>query len=342
MIKMKEKNLIYSKDFSGKESDFFLRCGFDAISDYLLSITYRRLSNRSSGVRRTPEHPEGFRVIGEVELADPFKGDNKENARIYHEGIDWHIKHLKIDGKDFFIVSNGNLGNNFWNLAWGRDQDSHIYCLKGEPFLERAYSCFLVPQSGKPRIQKVRFNGLEQVLDENGRNISEEVNWCNYGQQILREGNVVPIEEIIEEFYDVRHVLDLRDYAKKGDPDGEKRMQEDMEVIRSLYLEYPEKFREKMIAGLKAGRKRGEHYHNVLGIVEKGIVVYQSKGVVEDIAKRLADKGTKDAIILDNGGSVGTYASWENDNKGGWLNKCSYFRPERISYIAFVLKDDGK
>jgi len=72
--------------------------------------------------------------------------------------------------------------------------------------------------------------------------------------------------------------------------------------------------------------------------MDEYITIYHSIDVVENIAKKLVDKGIKDAIILDNGGSVGLYASWLNNNAGGWLNTCSYFRFERISYIGLILK----
>lgn len=324
---MRNRNLSHSLSYQGKENEFFMQVGFEELERVLFSISYRRFNNRESGVVRIPDCPEGYRRIRGLELRGAFS-ENKEDARIYHRDINWHINHLKLDDKkDFFLVSNGNLGNNFWNLSWEYDKNPQLYCLEGEEFTKRVYSCFVVPKIGNPKIESVKFNELEEILDETGNNISNEVNWCNYGQMIVRESNVVPIEEIIEEFCDIRHIFDL-----------DNRKEDDKKVLGEFYIDYTQRFKEKMLRELESRRKRGEHYHSTLGIMDSGITIFHSKDVVENIAKKLIDRGIKDAIVLDNGGSVGLYASWLNDNNGGWLNTCSYFRPERISYIGVVLK----
>src|SRR3989344_3476162 len=291
---MRNRKLSYSLDYRGKENSFLIQIGFDEIEKTILSISYRRLSNRESGVVRTFDCPEGYRKISGVELKGAFS-ENKEDARLYHRDINWHISHLKLDNKkDFFLVSNGNLGNNFWNLSWESDKNPKLYCLEGEDFTKRAYSCIVIPKKGNPKIQNNRFNKLEEIFDEGKNNICDEVQWCNYGQRIIREDKIVPIEEIIEEFCDVRHIFDLDD-----------RKEEDKRILGEFYVDYPQKYKEKMLRGLKAGRKRGEHYHNILGIMDESIAIYHSKDVIENIAKKLVDKGIRDAIILDNGGSVG-------------------------------------
>ena len=95
-----------------------------------------------------------------------------------------------------------------------------------------------------------------------------------------------------------------------------------------------------MIEELKGGRDRSRYYHSTLGISEEGVVLYHYYDKIEEIAKRLVDKGVKDSIILDQGGSVGAYASWVHPN-GGYISSSSYFRPNRISTIAFVLKPNN-
>jgi hypothetical protein len=291
---MKNRNLLYNLDYQGKENTFFMQIGFNEIEKILLSISYRKFSNKESGVIRIPDCPEGYRKIRDLELRGAFS-ENKEDARLYHRDINWHINHLKIDNKkDFFLVSNGNLGNNFWNLSWESDKNPRLYCLDGEDFVKRVYSCFVVPKNGRPKIENVRFNELEDIIDKNGENICDEVEWCCYGQRIIRDNNVVPIEKIIEEFCDVRHIFDLDD-----------RKEDDKRVLGEFYVDYPNKYKEKMLKELKIGRKRGEHYHSVLGIMDENLIIYHSKDIVENIAKKLVDRGIDNAIILDNGGSVG-------------------------------------
>jgi len=342
MKKKFEKNIEYSVNLKGKEPEFLMRIGFESLDNYLLSIAHRQLSSRGSGLKWDSKTRSWMRVIDGVEIPNAYSEENKEDTRIYHEAYEKHIKLLKLDKLEkwleFVIVGNGNLGNNPWHLAWQYDKEKRLYCLRDEPFCERSYTCFVVPRdkTKRPYINKVRFNETEEILDETGKNISEDVNWCTYGQQIVRNCVGVPIEEIIEQFADARHIPDLRDWSD-GTEEGNSRMERDIAIISEIYEGYPEKFREKMLAKLREGFPRAEYYNSTLGIDENGIVLYHGKGKIEEIAKRLIDKGVKDSIILDQGGSVGAYGSWVYPN-GGYLSASSYFRPNRISVIAFVVK----
>ncbi len=333
----------------GKEPEFCMHIGFEEIEDIKLSIAHRQLSNRGSGLLRHPLHWNdpgeviGVRVIDGIELRGVYKG-NKRDARIYHDKIEEHIESLGLSENKFVMISNGNLGNNPWHVAWEFDKSRQLYCLDKEPFEMRTYSCFVVPRDfskGKPFIKKVNIQEYpdvhepleppypDGVFDEKHNDLSGDLAWCTFGQQIVREGRVVPIEEIIEEFYDVKHVFDLRDYGE--------RKQKDTEIMKEIYKRYPEKFRENMLGKLKEGFPRAKYYHSTLGLDEKGLVLFHSYGLIEEIAEKLAGKGVRDSIILDQGGSVGIYASWVYP-KGGFLSTSSYFRPERISNIVVVLK----
>jgi len=342
---MKNKNIEYSVNLIGEEPEFLMKIGFDAIEDILLSISHRQLSNRGSGSIWDKKTKSWARIINGKKLSNAYE-TNREDTRIYHNIYEEHIGVLKLreKGLEFVIISNGNLGNNCWHAAWQYDEKKKLYCLKKEPFWERSYSCFIVPRdkTKKPFIGKVRFNEAEDLLDETRKNISEEVNWCNYGQQIVRtrEGktDAVPIEEIIEEFCDVRHVFELKDWVKdKSNQEEKAKVEKNLEIIGELYEGYYTQFKEKMLQKLKEEFPRAKYYHSTLGLDDKGIVLYHYYDKIEEIAKRLVDKGVKDSIILDQGGSVGTYASWAYPN-GGYLSTSSYFRPNRISVIGFVLK----
>ncbi|OGJ21820.1 hypothetical protein A3K73_01410 [Candidatus Pacearchaeota archaeon RBG_13_36_9] len=335
-----EKDIEYSVNLKGKEPEFLMRIGFDSLDGCLLSIAHRQLSNRGSGLKWDSKTRSWMRIVNGIELPNAYVEENKEDTRIYHESYEKHIKLLRLDklerGQEFVIVGNGNLGNNPWHVAWQYDKKKKLYCLKDEPFLENVYSCFVVPKQGNPKIMQVGFDRGEELLDENNNQISEEVNWCTYGQQIVRESERVSIEEIIDQFADARHIFDLKDWSDKTE-EGNSRMERDLAIMNDIYENYPEKFGEKMLGKLREGFPRAEYYHSTLGIDENGIVFYHSKGKIEEIAKKLIDKGVKDSIILDQGGSVGVYASWVYPN-GGYLSASSYFRPNRISIIAFTLK----
>lgn len=335
--KMKGKNIEYEINFSGKEPEFSMKIGFDALDDVLLSIAHRQLSNRGSGIIRHLGNPNGTRIFN-GKVIDGIYEENKKDARIFHDSYEEHVERLKLKerGKDFVMISNGNLGNNYWNLSWQNDEQPHLYCLRDEHFLEehKRYSCFIVPKNKKPHIGITRFFGDEDIYDDLNRDITDQVDWANYGPQIVRNNNIVPIEEIIEQFYDIHHIFDFKDFGKT---DEEKRRAEnDKKVMNEIYRDYPNVFKEKLMNKLKT-LPRAKYYHSTLGVDENGIVLYHHKDTIEEIAKRLVDKGVKDSIVLDQGGSVGVYASWIYP-KGGFLSSCSYFRPERISTIAFVLK----
>jgi len=268
-------NIEYYVNQSGKEPEFLMKIGFDAIENILLSISQREPSNRGSGSVWDTETKSWARIVDRKKYSNAYE-ENKEYTRIYHDTYEGHIKRLGLDnlrglrekGLDFVIISNGNLGNNCWHVAWQYDEEKKLYCLKKEPFLERSYSCFIVPRdkTKKPFIGKVQFNEAEDLLDETGKNISDEINWCTYGQQIVRTVNgsteTVPIEEIIEQFADVRHVFDLKDWRKDKDSEEEKvKVERNLEIISEFYESYPEKFREKMLSKLKE-LPRAKYYHS--------------------------------------------------------------------------------
>ncbi len=340
MARKFEKNIEYSVNLKGKEPEFLMKIGFESLDDCLLSIAHRQLSNKGSGLKWDSKTSSWMRIINGIELPNAFE-KNKGDTRIYHSHVEEHIKNLGLnrlqDGLVFVVISNGNLGNNPWHLAWQYDEEKKLYCHENEPFTKRSYTCFIVPRdkTKKAFIGKVRFNESEDLLDENGKNFPSEVKWCNYGQQIVKDSKVVEIEEIIEQFADVRHVFELKDWIKDRNNQEEKaNFEKNLRIISELYEGHPEKFREKMLVKLREGFPRAGYYHSTLGVDENGIVLYHDKDRIEEIAKKLIDKEVKNSIILDQGGSVGVYASWLD----GFLSKSSYFRDNRISNIAFVLK----
>jgi hypothetical protein len=321
---MKNKNPKYSVDMNQSEPDFFMEIGFDSLKECLLSISHRQLSNRGSGLVRHTGNPNGARTVNGIRL-DGVYGQNKRDARIYHATYDEHIEMLGLGGKEkkFVMLGNGNLGNNFWHVAWQKDEDKKLYCLEYEPFSKREYSCFIVPVREKPLIDNLRFDKKEKPIFPW---LNEGIKWCISGQQILHDNEPVPVEDIVEQFYDARHIFALKDWG----PEKEK----NNKILNEIFEGYPGEFRENMRARLNSEFPRAEYYHSVLGIKAESIVLYQSHGTIENIASRLAEKRVIDAIVLDQGGSVGTYASWT----GSYINRSSYFRPERISTIAFTLK----
>lgn len=329
---MKNKNLRIELDYNKKEPEFFMHISHESIAEVLLSIAHRRLSHQGSGViANGGENPIGTRVVQGISFG-AYSGADKENGRVYHNSYDEHIEALGLrnKGSDFIVISNGNLGNNPWNIAWQYDQQPNLYCLSSEkePFAERVYSCFVVPKQGPSKIKDVTFDTSGAIKDADGIDLDFEVDWCSSGQQIVKDNQVVPIESMIEQFSDPRHVFELKDYGKTKE--------KDIAIMHQLLAGYPRGYREKMLEQLENGLTRGTHYHNLIGTTQQGIAIFESSGILEEVAQRAIGKGITDAIVLDNGGSIGVYTSWLYQN-GGFINHGSYFRPQRISTIALVL-----
>jgi hypothetical protein len=168
---------------------------------------------------------------------------------------------------------------------------------------------------------------MTRVLEGN-RDVTKEVAWCVYGNCVLRGGEVVSIEDIIDQFYDIRHVLAF----DRERPSGQQ-------IEAEIYEGYPERFRENALRALREkGVPRNRFLHNCLGLSEDSVFILQREGTVEEVAHYLREAGTKDGIILDNGGSVACWAWWVNASGGGFLFAAPDYRPPASAVIAFVLK----
>ena len=137
---------------------------------------------------------------------------------------------------------------------------------------------------------------------------------------------MVGIEEIIGEFYDVRHVLAFDRERAAG-----------REIESAIYQGYPERFRKNALQALRAGVPRNRFLHNCLGLSEKRIFILQREGTIEEVAGWLHEAGAEDGLILDNGASVFCWAWWVNRN-GGFIFTAPDYRLNASAVIAFVLK----
>lgn len=144
-----------------------------------------------------------------------------------------------------------------------------------------------------------------------GRKLADEIKWCTFGQQVLRVGRLVSIEEIIDQFYDICHVFwfPIHPVGKDPCPHSEQELQE-------LYEHYPQeqelkklgsralrKFRDRLLEELAKGRPRSRYLHNAVGIGDTDVIILQRHGTIEEIGKWLKEEGARDGIILDNGGA---------------------------------------
>ncbi len=246
------------------------------------------------------------------------------------------------------LVGNRNLGNNPGFVAWHRAKSPRCFHLRGEPVTDREYTCLVWYESGQLTIEPIRFcahrdNHLPyRPSDET--DLSEQIVWCTFGQQVLRGGQLVDIEEIIDQFYDIRHVLWFPTHLIGKDPCPPAD-----EELRNIYEGYPNRFKGKALAQLRGGRPRSRYFHNAVGIGVDRVVILQRHGTIEEIGQWLREEGAVDGLILDNGGSVFTWVWWafkeviESRGRrfvrtGNVIFSAPDWRPPTISLIAFVLK----
>lgn len=257
------------------------------------------------------------------------------------------------------LIGNRNLGNNQGFVAWHSKEDPKLFRLQGEFFHDdqgqpRIFTMLTYWKDGDLTIESINFkpSGIEYkpYLPQEHPRKEEEIVWCTYGQQVLRKGRLVPIEELLDQFYDIRHIFWFpihpigRDFCAPAE-----------EGLQALYKDYPQNnknlghWRERLRRELRAGRPRSRYFHNAVGISSGHIIILQRHGTPEEIGQWLRAEGAEDGVILDNGGSVFTWAWWaprdviavgekELVRRGNVIFCSPEWRPPTISLIAFVLK----
>ena len=352
-----------------RQANFYMKMPFSHLEEAKISISNRTLINECSGRRRNLGKVGGLRIIDDKIIT------KSEEIYVFHWEYEPHFKELGVvDDSGMPIklaVVNGNrdLGNNDWHIAWqhnppedkyvlgkngkitGPIKQDRLVRLKDEPYTQRSYNCLIVPRKGAPYINDVKFDQNQDVIDpKTGENISEQLNWLTYGKPMVRDGKVVDITkpEIIEQFGgDIRHILKLSDKEatifegkiKNLAPFSDRKSSiREIEILNFLYDNYPQGFAQKALDALK-DVPRAEYYFNVVGTTEDFLIICHRQGTLEDVGQYLIYKhGIKEAIILDEGGSVACWGSWYGP-RGGFINLSYYFRPFSTSCIAFILKD---
>ena len=157
---------------------------------------------------------------------------------------------------------------------------------------------------------------------------SDEIEWATYGQRVLHRGRVARVEDIADQFYDIRHVLAFDHHRMQGD-----------EIRHMIYRDYPRGFKDHVLSAWReVGIPRARYFHNAIGLSSDAVIVLQQEGTVEEIGAALKAAGADDGIILDNGGSVVCWVWWANLYAGGTVSTTVDYRPDGTSAIAFILK----
>lgn len=163
-----------------------------------------------------------------VNLDQRIVGSNEMRKQVWTTGQ--HISSYLSSHKNSQIlgwVGNGNLLSNPHFVAF---VDGKLVSLKSEMqyFPSRRYTSLVIHKKGPKRVsfEPLTYrlaSGGAQILNSLGDDITGQVEYATFGQQIVRQGQPIGREELIRlattlQFYDIRHLFLFVSVAK-----GEKR-----------------------------------------------------------------------------------------------------------------------
>jgi hypothetical protein len=304
----------------GLRNDLCLRLDRAEIDSVVLSISDRDRLMTLPGI---PRHRD----------TTPDEHKNLSACRI---PIDAHLRKLGVldeSGtlrKRAVAFSNRNLGTNHGNLAWQRAATPRIFRIAEDPCDYSSHTCLTSWRGGGLSIEELVFDLSADAVRAapDGRDLSDEIEWATFGQRVLHRGRVARVEDIADQFYDIRHVLAFDHHRMQGD-----------EIRHMIYRDYPRGFKDHVLSAWRdVGIPRARYFHNAIGLSSDAIIVLQQEGTVEEIGAALKAAGADDGIILDNGGSVVCWVWWANLYAGGTVSTTVDYRPDGTSAIAFILK----
>jgi hypothetical protein len=304
----------------GLRNDLLLRIDRAEIESVRLSVANRdRLMTLPGMPRHRPASAEEAQGIADAKVP-----------------IEEHLRLLGVVDESgrarqrAIAISNRNLGTNHGHVAWQRGETPPVVRIGEDPHGGWPRSCLTVRGRGRLSIETLTFDVREHRIHavDGDQDVSDEVEWATYGQQVLRNGSVTRVEDIIDEFYDLRHVLAFDHRHEQGE-----------RIRQEIYDGYPGQFRDRALrAWRENGVPRARYFHNAVGLSAGEVIVLQREGTIEEIAAALRDAGADNGLILDNGGSVACWVWWANNYAGGLVSPTIDYRPPATSAIAFVLK----
>jgi hypothetical protein len=273
----------------------------------------------------------------------PGRAYDEKSRRPYEE----HVRELKQRAQDsaWIVVGNGNLLSNLGIVGWHDGRTLRVAREERRMQIGWAYSCFWAAKSGRTGIGRFSFqDGLPRPLEEQPAGFGE-LAWVTSGQPILWDGKVARPEEVIAETYDVRHVYHLP--TTVGDDPQKQRALRQVCEFTTLWvnrLGEPAAQATEALNAFAAQECLGtedRYLMGALGADEEGrVYLVQRHGSISDVAQALRDRGAKRAILLDQGGGVGTYyRSNRHCPAGAFIFRSRDLRPERLCVIAFEVPD---
>lgn len=310
----------YLNKIHGRRNDLLLVLSRSEIDEAFLHIAHRDQLRQLPGLLRhvSKQDADERRRVNECKL--PVEEHLQRLSPNEHP--------LLAAGKPtrpIIVIGSRNVGNNHGFIAWQQDQQPKLFHVRGDPLNYPSYSCLVRHQDGRLMVRALRF--WEGRVFDGDADITEEITWCVYANWVLKDGKVISIEDIIDQFYDIRHVLAFDREHPRG-----------RQIEAEIYEGYPLRFRENALrAWREKGIPRNRFLHNCLGLADDRVFILQREGTIEEVATWLKDAGARDGLILDNGASVFCWAWWLYP-KGGFLFAAPDYRPNASAVIAFVLK----
>jgi hypothetical protein len=304
----------------GIRNDLLIVIPLSEIDDVIFQIANRDKLVRLPGLMRHVPEQE----VEERKAVNSCKITVEEHLRVMSKRGPNILEPSGKPLRRLIVIGSRNVGSNHGFVAWQREETPKLFHVKGDPLNYNSYSCLTKYKDGQISIRCLRVKN-DSVI-ENEKDITDKLTWCVYGNQVLRNGQIVPIEEIIDQFYDIRHVLA---FDRNSDPGRQ--------IEADIFKGYPELFRKNALRALHEGVPRNRFLHNGLGLSDDSLIILQREGTIEEVAHRFKEAGANDAIILDNGASVFFWVWWLYP-KGGFLFSAPDFRPPCSAVVAFVLK----
>ncbi len=357
----------------GQEFTYFLKIPFKDIDEMQISVANRTMVNLGSGLIRHLEDDSGkVKYPNGVRLVDGKLITDSSAKRIFHWDYDTHMQKMGIKDQDGHVsipaYVNGwrDLGQNPWHLYWesnpeheekfdgekisnGKtngdrlvrldDDEKYGITRNGDLNTGRVYSCLVIPNRGKPNITDIRIDENHDIYDSKLEDkLTDAVDWCASGKALIKDGKMRDLYDIVDQYYDVAHVFPVSKSAPES-IDGRTDRIRKGKLVQRLYKDYPDKFKQNCIDALDEGLGTGEYYFDVVGVNDDSLMILHMYGKLSDVANQAIKKGMKDAIIVDEGGSVASWA-WYHGPEGGYENCSSYLRTKGIGLLGIKLKQE--
>ena len=300
----------------GIRNDLLVRIPREEIELCMLHIAHRDDFMSSPGFLRGPADQDPIERAAIGKLKEPVQ-EHLARLRL----VDDARKPLRR----VIAIGSRNVGNNRCFQAWQSLELPRHFLIRGDkPFGQP--TTFLTAIRGAGLCAK-ELLVREADVAESDRDITPSIDWSVFANCVLRKREIVPIEIVADQFYDMSHLIAVDRDTKCGKL-----------ILNELYDGFDLRSRETIVEVIRRRCvPRNRFLHNALGLSSSEILILQREGTPEEIACWLREEGADDGFILDNGGSVFCWAWWVAC-AGGYLFQAPDFRPAASAVLAFVLQ----